>query len=82
MEKYTEGRIKLKQLKWFGYVLQMEEDWKPRQIMKARLEARRTKGRPRKICMNDIEVTRKQNGTGMTELRKIAGDRRGVSMQY
>jgi hypothetical protein len=50
-------------------------DEKPRQIMEARPEGRRTRAKPRKIYIDEIEETA-NNGTEVTELRTIAGGRR------
>ena len=44
--------------------------------MKARPVGSRTRARPRKTYMYVIEEIERKNGTGVTELMKIAGDRR------
>ena len=41
------------------------EEWKPRQIMKAQPEVRKTRGRPKKTNMDSIEgITRKKKWDG------------------
>ena len=50
----------------------MGKDRKPRQIMEPRLEDRGTRGRRRKVCNDCIEEIVRKNGTGATDLRKIA----------
>ena len=46
---HIERRLKIKQLKWFGYIVQMGKDRKPRKKTEARSEARRTIERPNKL---------------------------------
>ena len=44
--------------------------------MEARPDGRRTRGRSRKIYVDYVVERTRQNGTEVTELRKIAGSRR------
>ena len=44
--------------------------------MKTQSEERRIRGKPNKIFMVSLEEKGRRNGTGATELRKIADDRR------
>ena len=53
--------MKIKLLKWFGHVVRMKAGSKPRQIVEARIEGRRTRGKPRKI--NVCPKEERENGT-------------------
>jgi hypothetical protein len=46
------GREKLR---WYRHLVRMAEDRKPRQILEARIEGMRGRGRPRKVCMDEIK---------------------------
>ena len=48
----------------------MGKDRRPRQIMLARPEGKRTRGKPRKAYMNGIEEIARKNGMRVTELGK------------
>ena len=50
-----EGRLKIKLLNWFRHAIWMEKNSKPRQIMKAQPEGRRTRGSSRKTCMDSMK---------------------------
>ena len=38
-----------RKLRWYGHLVSMAEDRKPRQILEARIEGRRGRGRSRKV---------------------------------
>jgi hypothetical protein len=44
----TENRLVKRQLKWYGHVVRMGEERKPKQFLEARPEGRRPRGRRRK----------------------------------
>ncbi|PSN34137.1 hypothetical protein C0J52_26432, partial [Blattella germanica] len=64
-----------RQLKWFGHVVRMDERSKPKQIMEARVEGTRTRGRPRKGYMDRIEDIARKKGKGVGELKRLARNR-------
>ena len=51
-------------------------DNKLKQIMETRLEGRMTRGSSRKPYRDNIEQIERKNGTGVTRLLKITGERR------
>ena len=69
------GKLRKRQMKWFGHVLRMDEERKPRQMMEVRTEGRRGRGRPRMSYMDNIENQARERGKGMGELRRMARDR-------
>ena len=69
---HIDGRVKYK-LIWSCHMVRIGESRKPRKIMEALPEVRKTKCRK---PMDVIEKTTRKNWTGETELRKIAGDMR------
>jgi hypothetical protein len=52
-----ENRLVKRQLKWYGHVVRMGEERKPKQCLEARPEGRRPIGRPRKSYEYGIEET-------------------------
>ncbi|PSN46627.1 hypothetical protein C0J52_16829 [Blattella germanica] len=54
-QESVEQKLEKRQLKWFGHVVRMDERRKPKQIMEARVEGTRTRGRSRKGYMDRIE---------------------------
>jgi hypothetical protein len=60
-ENFTDG-IERRKLRWYGHLVRMAEDRKPRQILQARIEGKRERGRPRKVWMNDIKETDGRRG--------------------
>ena len=63
------------QLKWFGHVVRMENRKKPRQIMEARTEGRRGRGKPTKPYMEKIEDTARKTGKEIGEMKGVARNR-------
>jgi hypothetical protein len=47
----------------------MAEDRKPRQILEARIEGKRRRGRPRKVWMDDIKGAAGRRGKTIQEIR-------------
>ena len=70
-----EQKLQRRQLKWFGHVVRMENDRKPKQIMEARPEGRRSRGRPRVGYMDNIEEIARKKGKGIGEVKRMARDR-------
>ena len=64
--------LQKRQLKWFGHVVRMDERRKPKQIMEARTEGRRGRGRPRKAYMDKIEDITRKTGKGCGEMKRMA----------
>ena len=54
----------------------MAEDRKPRQILEARIEGKRGRGRPRKVWMDDIKEAAGRRGKTIQEARSIAMTRK------
>ncbi|PSN56101.1 hypothetical protein C0J52_10628 [Blattella germanica] len=61
-QESVEQKLEKRQLKWFGHVVRMDERRKPKQIMEARVEGTRTRGRPRKGYMDRIDDTARKKG--------------------
>jgi hypothetical protein len=57
-----ENRPIKRQLKWYGHVVRMEEDRKPKQFCEARPEGGRPRGRPRKSYEDRIEEIGRRKG--------------------
>jgi hypothetical protein len=58
-----ENRLVKRQLKWYGHVVRVGEERKPKQILEARREGRRPRGRPRKSYEDRIEeIGRRKEG--------------------
>jgi hypothetical protein len=60
----------------YGHLVRMAEDRKPRQILKARIEGKRGRGRPRKVWMNDIKEAAVRRGKTIQEARSMAMTRK------
>jgi hypothetical protein len=54
----------------------MAEDRKPRQILEARIEGTRRRGRPRKVWMDNIKETAGRRGKTIQEARSMAMTRK------
>ena len=54
----------------------MAEDRKPRQILEARIEGKRGRGRPRKVWMDDIKEAAGRRGKTIQEARSMAMTRK------
>lgn len=74
-QESVEQKLEKRQLKWFGHVVRMDESRKPKQIMEARVEGIRTRGRPRKGYMDRIEDIGRKRGKGIGEMKRLARTR-------
>jgi hypothetical protein len=54
----------------------MAEDRNPRQILEARVEGKRGRGRPRKVWMDDIKEAAGRRGNTIQEARSMAMTRK------
>jgi hypothetical protein len=70
-----ENRLVKRQLKWYGHVVRMGEERKPKQFLEARPEGRRPRGRPRKSYEDGIEEIGRRKGKSLREMRRLAVDR-------
>jgi hypothetical protein len=66
-----ENKLIKRQLKWYGHVVRMGEDRKPKQFCEARPEG----GRPRKSYEDRIEEIGRRKGKSLREMRRLAVDR-------
>ena len=71
-QKSVDEILQKRQLKWFGHVVRMDERRTPRQIMDARMEGRRGRGRPRKLYMDKIEDIARKTGKEVGEMNRMA----------
>jgi hypothetical protein len=62
-------------MKWYGYVLRMQDYRKPKQAMEARREKRRGRGRPRRSCEDCVIDAARRKGKTSADLRRLARDR-------
>jgi hypothetical protein len=60
--------IERRKLRWYGHLVKTAEDRKPRQILEARTEGKRGRGRPRKVWMDDIKEAAEE---GERQYRKL-----------
>ncbi|KAJ4433721.1 hypothetical protein ANN_16032 [Periplaneta americana] len=70
-----EEKLRREQLKWFGHMVRMREERKPKQVMEAMTEGRKGRRRPRTIYMDNIEMMARKREKGVEELRRMARDR-------
>ena len=54
------------------------EERKPRQILEARIEGKRGRGRPRKVWMDDIKEAAGRRGKTIQEARSMAMTRKDL----
>jgi hypothetical protein len=66
-----ENRLVKRKLKWYGHVVRMGEERKPKQFLEARREGRRPRGRPRKSYEDGIEEIGRRKGKSLREMRKL-----------
>ena len=69
-------KIEEKKLKWFGHLVRMKEDRKVKQVMEARTDGKRDRGRPRIDWETDIGNICRKKGTSLQELKKKARNRK------
>jgi hypothetical protein len=55
--------IERRKLRWYGHLVRMAEERKPRQILEARIEGKR--GRPIKVWMDDVNEAAGRRGKTM-----------------
>ena len=67
-------RLEEKQLKLFGHITRMNEEWKPRQIWEVKVEGRRPRGRPRNTWEERIEGMACVRGKTLREFKAMASD--------
>ena len=65
---------KKKELQWYGHVIRMAEERKPRQILGAGPIGERGRGRPRRTWEDVIEELGRQKGKTVREMDKLAKD--------
>jgi hypothetical protein len=65
-----------RKLRWYRHLARMAEDRKPRQILEARREGKRGRGRPRRVWMNDIKEAAGRRGKTIQEARCMAMTRK------
>jgi hypothetical protein len=70
--------IETRMLRWYGHLVRMEEDRKPRQILEARIEGKRGRGKPRKVWMDDIKEAAGRRGKTIQEARSMAMTRKDL----
>jgi hypothetical protein len=61
-----------RKLRWYEHLVRMAEDRQPRQILEARIEAKRGRCRPRKLWMDDITEAAGRRGKTIQEARSMA----------
>jgi hypothetical protein len=66
------GGIERRKLRWYGHLVSMAEDRKPKQILEARIEGKRGRGRPRKVWMDDMKEAAGRRGKTLREARSMA----------
>jgi hypothetical protein len=70
--------IERRKLRWYRHLVTMAEDRKPRQILEARIEGKRGRGRPRKVWMDDIKEAAGRRGKTIQEARSMAITRKNL----
>jgi hypothetical protein len=68
--------IERRKLRWYGHLVRMAEDRKPRQILEARIEGKRGRGRPRKVWMDDIKEAAGRRGKTIQKARSMTMTRK------
>ena len=66
------SQIEVKQLKWQG----MNNNRIPRRCLEARMEGRRTRGRPRKTWTDNIIAAGQKRGKSLAEMNRLVPERK------
>jgi hypothetical protein len=69
-------RIERRKLRWYGHLVRMAEDRKPRQILEARIEGKIGRRRQRKVWMDDIKEAAGRRAKTIQEARSMAMTRK------
>ena len=69
-------KIEQTQLKWYGHVKRMKESRVPRQILEARTEGKRPRGRQRITYMDVIEKLVRKRGKNIGEANRLVANRK------
>ena len=69
-------QIESKQLKWYGHVKRMHKDRIPRKVWEARVEGKRSRGRPRATWLQNIERAGKKRNKNLVEMNGLLTDRK------
>jgi hypothetical protein len=73
LESLIDG-IERRKLRWYGHLVRMEEDRKPRQILETRIEGKRGRGRPRKVWRPLEEEERQHSKMTRKDFRRWTED--------
>ena len=68
--------IEEKQLKWYGHVKRMGPERITRRVVEAREWEKRSRGRPRKTWLNNIEDYGRKRGKSMAEMDTLTKNRK------
>jgi hypothetical protein len=71
-----QSQIQQMQLSWFGHVVRTLESRYPRMAWEARYEGRRTRGRPRTKCQDDIQNALLEKGVDWRQARSRVQERK------
>jgi hypothetical protein len=64
--------IERRKLRWYRHFVRRAEDRKPRQILDARIQGKRGRGKPRKVWMDDFKEAARRRGKTIQEARSMA----------
>ena len=67
--------IEIKQLRWFGHVSRMSKERLPKKCIEARLDGKRSRGRPRTTWTENITKLGNRRGKTLTEMKRMAKNR-------
>ena len=62
--------IERNKLRWYGHVMRMNEDKRPKKYLKWRPEGKRPVGRPRKRWIEGVEAAMERRGTSRREVEE------------
>ena len=68
--------IENRQLKWYGHVKRMDKNRIPRKCLEARIEGKRSRGRPRRTWLDSVITTGKNRNKTLSELNNLCMDRK------
>ena len=65
-------KVQERRLKWYGHVMRREEHYVGRRAMEMKVQGRRKRGRPKRICLDKVKDAIKEKGLSADEMYDCA----------